>query len=1218
MGRDEVFDDLFEQIETPIFLVNVVDNGDFIYEEINPALEKALSLSKQEIIGKRPEDIPAFSDEMAETARANYKHCVKSGHPYCYEEKRVIDGKETWWTIQLSPQRGESEKIIRLIGAAFDITNRKRKEEDLRIYQNIVSSTNDIISLVDKQYTYRVVNDSYLRFHQKKREEIVGRTVAEILGEKVFRETVKEKLDRCLKGETIQYRSWFQYPVLGRRLMEMTYSPYKDEYGVISGIVVNGKDVTEIQRAQDTLLERLDYERAAAESMSLLVKSQEVDEQLPRILNILRLAVNVSRAYIFRNEDDPDAGLCMTQIHEAVAENIPPQIGNPSLQHLPYREGAPTLLSVLQTRRPFARIVADMQGLECEILEAQNILSLLILPIYCGNEFWGLIGFDDCETVRAWREEDINLLQAVADGVGAAILRQQSEKAVRISEERFRALFENSPIPIWEEDFSAVKGVLDGLKDMGVDHLETYLEQHPDATKQCAELVRITNVNQAALEMHEAACKEELFKGLIRTFTPESYKTFRSELIALWNGRKEMASDAVIRTLSGKPKQVTIYFAVCPGHEQTLSKVLVSIIDITERKQAEERLMLLNFALDHVCEAAFLVKEDARFIYVNENACQVLGYERDELLGLSVPDIDPDYPMERWRDHWKQLKTRHSITFETRHKTKDSRLIPVEMSVNYFEYDGQGYNLGLARDIADRKRAEQERSAYLHFFENMDRINRAIQGVNDLERMMSDVLDEALSILDCDRASLVYPCDPEAASWRAPMERTRKEYPGLFALGMDIPMNADAANVFRTLLASNVPVKFGPPYEHSLPAEIIEQFHIQSQIAMAIYPKIDKPYMFVLHQCSYQRIWTPDEEILFQEIGRRITDGLTSLLSHRNLMESEKKYRSLFEDSFDGLFITSPEGKILDVNKKGVSMFGYSSKEEVQRLDLSKDVYKSPLDRQRVLSIADAQGFAEYEIGFKKKNGDKIIVQCSLTAQKDEKGEVVAYRSILRDITESKRAQNIMQARLRLLEFAPSHAMDELLTAALDEMEALTESSIGFYHFLESDQQTLSLQSWSTNTLKNMCTAAGKGSHYHISQAGVWVDCVHERRPVIHNDYAALPHRKGMPEGHAPVTRELVVPIFRGDSITAIIGVGNKSVLYNENDIEIVSTLGDLSWDIVERKRAEERIRMQLDELQRWHDVTLNREDRVQDLKREVNELMTRLGEPVRYASAAE
>lgn len=190
------------------------------------------------------------------------------------------------------------------------------------------------------------------------------------------------------------------------------------------------------------------------------------------------------------------------------------------------------------------------------------------------------------------------------------------------------------------------------------------------------------------------------------------------------------------------------------------------------------------------------------------------------------------------------------------------------------------------------------------------------------------------------------------------------------------------------------------------------------------------------------------------------------------------------------------------------------------------------------------------------------------------------------DITDRKRVENIRNARLHLLHFAATHSLDELLQATLDELEVLTDSQIGFYHFLEADQQTLSLQMWSTRTLRDMCTAEGKGRHYSVSEAGVWVDCIRERRPVIHNDYASLPHRKGMPPGHAPVVRELVVPVFRGDRIVSVLGVGNKPKDYTEGDVEIVSNLADLAWDIADRKRAEQQTQERQAEL--FHVSRLN------------------------------
>ncbi len=179
-----------------------------------------------------------------------------------------------------------------------------------------------------------------------------------------------------------------------------------------------------------------------------------------------------------------------------------------------------------------------------------------------------------------------------------------------------------------------------------------------------------------------------------------------------------------------------------------------------------------------------------------------------------------------------------------------------------------------------------------------------------------------------------------------------------------------------------------------------------------------------------------------------------------------------------------------------------------------------------------------------------------------------ANKGLEAEIEERKRAESIMLARLRLVEYSSSYTLDELLQATLDEAEALTGSAIGFYHFIEADQKTLCLQAWSTRTLGGMCNAEGKGLHYDLDKAGVWVDCVHEQKPVIHNDYSALPHRRGMPAGHADVVRELVVPVFRRDRLVAILGVGNKQVDYTTSDIETVSLLADLAWDISERKRA--------------------------------------------------
>lgn len=171
---------------------------------------------------------------------------------------------------------------------------------------------------------------------------------------------------------------------------------------------------------------------------------------------------------------------------------------------------------------------------------------------------------------------------------------------------------------------------------------------------------------------------------------------------------------------------------------------------------------------------------------------------------------------------------------------------------------------------------------------------------------------------------------------------------------------------------------------------------------------------------------------------------------------------------------------------------------------------------------------------------------------------------------QAQQTQALVNMRLKLLEYAATHDMQELLRQALDEVCRLSKSPIGFYHFVEADQQTLSLQAWSTRTLKEYCTAKGHGLHYPVAEAGVWADCIRQRGPIMHNNYAALPHKKGLPEGHAPLIRELVVPIFRGERVVAILGIGNKPADYTAQDVELVSYLADVAWEITERKRGEE------------------------------------------------
>jgi len=140
----------------------------------------------------------------------------------------------------------------------------------------------------------------------------------------------------------------------------------------------------------------------------------------------------------------------------------------------------------------------------------------------------------------------------------------------------------------------------------------------------------------------------------------------------------------------------------------------------------QRALRFTQFSIDRVSDAAYWMTEDGRFFYVNEAACRALGYRRDELLGMTVHQIDPDFPIERWSGHWEELRACKHLRFESHHRTKDGRIFPVEISANFIEFDGRQYNCVFARDISERRQAEIERQRLIKALEEK---NRELQGI---------------------------------------------------------------------------------------------------------------------------------------------------------------------------------------------------------------------------------------------------------------------------------------------------------------------------------------------------------------------------------------------------------------------------------------------------------------------------------------------------------
>jgi PAS domain S-box-containing protein len=312
------------------------------------------------------------------------------------------------------------------------------------------------------------------------------------------------------------------------------------------------------------------------------------------------------------------------------------------------------------------------------------------------------------------------------------------------------------------------------------------------------------------------------------------------------------------------------------------------------------------------------------------------------------------------------------------------------------------------------------------------------------------------------------------------------------------------------------------------------------------------------------KIEIEDQELLYAIIH----DVSDRKLAEEALLESEARFRRLFQEHSATMMLIEPDtGNIIDANHAAADFYGWSI-EELCRMRI-QEINTLPPEEVKE-EMQKSKSSKQNHFLFRHLRADGSVRDVEVFSNKVEVAGNILLYSIIHDVTERTRYEFLNTFRLRILQMAETSSVEELLRTALDEAELLTKSTIGFVFFIAKDQMSLSLQVCSTNTLRNKCPVNDMGTHYPLEKAGVWADAIRERRTVIHNDYAALKHRKGMPESHMPVTRELVVPVIRDDRIVALMGIGNKPGDYDENDVNWSNILANLTWDIVAKKIAEE------------------------------------------------
>ena len=318
-----------------------------------------------------------------------------------------------------------------------------------------------------------------------------------------------------------------------------------------------------------------------------------------------------------------------------------------------------------------------------------------------------------------------------------------------------------------------------------------------------------------------------------------------------------------------------------------------------------------------------------------------------------------------------------------------------------------------------------------------------------------------------------------------------------------------------------------------------------------------------------------NEKVLLKALGDNLAYGIKTLRNRvareeaeQQLKLSEERFRKLFENHTATLMLIDPDtGNIIDVNQAAADFYGWPIEtlrmmkiQEINTLETDKVIYEMEKCRSSMQT--------RFTFSHRRANGSTRDVEVS-SSKIEIAGKDLLY-SIVHDVTEQHRYEQLNAFRLRILQLAETSSTDELLRATLDEAEKLTGSAIGCVFFVAEDQKNLQLKTVSTKTSEEKCRGEEKDRQHPLDKAGVWREALRERKAIIHNDYTSLKDQTGAFEDNAEIKRKLIIPVIRDEKVVAIMGVGEKRTDYDDNDIVWVETLANQVWDIVAKKIAEE------------------------------------------------
>ena len=655
------------------------------------------------------------------------------------------------------------------------------------------------------------------------------------------------------------------------------------------------------------------YAQAACDCIRILSGLDDLEERIQKALDVCLAATGVSRAYLFKNEYDPVAGLCMTQVCEACAEGIEPQIGNPELRHLPYAGSALSLLGHLQARKSCSRLVRDLEGPERKILEVQHILSILIVPVFAGDSLWGFIGFDACQTAREWKDEDLRILESVADAVGMTVSwhHRQHEIERRMAFERLIAVICSR---LAQANARAMDHALrSSLEEIGrfVGADRAHLFQFRDAGTRmdnthewCAEAIepQIDNLQDIELSEELPWFTQQIQKGETIQIPCVSNLPPEAELERRRLERQGIQSliDVPLKTVDrlvgflgfDAVRAAKVWSQDDEMLLQFAAEAMAGALKRIHQEEAlDEQAKAQSILLNNIHTQVWCLTDEHTYGAVNTAHAEFNGVRPEDLAFKNMYEIFPEDVVEvRRRGNRSVFETGRAVRTEewVPHFSGVQRLMAITRSPVLLEDGTVAYVVCSAEDITDRRRAEEA----LH--ENEEKYHQ-----------LFDLSPDGIVILDPETAR---PLDFNETAHRQ-LGYTSEEFSHLTLADIDVVETPEETAEHIERVVQGERSQFDT--RHRTKTGEIRDIHVTAQ------------YLNAENQPIYHCVW------------RDITPRKRA---EKLLRDSEANFRLFFDSMTDIIVVAEPGGRILHTNQAAREKLGYSEEElsSMHLLDLHR------------------------------------------------------------------------------------------------------------------------------------------------------------------------------------------------------------------------------------------------------------------------------------------